>query len=475
MKADVLATQLLREYATRSLRNFVGVFWPVLENDRPIAWGWALDAMCEHLEAVSRGEITRLVINVPPGSMKSLLVSVMWPAWEWACGRPNLKFIGVAHNTQLSARDARKMRRLVQSPEYRSLFPRVELTRDQNSKINFETTAYGQRACMAFRNMTGERGDRVIIDDPMTVEDAFSRAAIEEAGRIFNETVPSRVNDNKSAIVMIMQRIHESDPAAIALSDPAYEKLIIPMRWDSKFVNNTQRFTDPRTGGPEGVLFFPERFDVAAVEALERRLGPYGSASQLQQQPAPRSGGYLDPSNIVVVPDGSILPQLRLCRGWDLAATEGAGDYTVGALVGIHDETGRVYLLDVVRGQWGSAKVDATIKRVAAMDGPLVEQSLPIDPGAAGKRAADQYSIALTGYAVHTSRETGDKMTRARPLSSIVQDGRFHVVCSPDMARPVLDEFAAAPVGKHDDTIDAISRALNRLTETAAFQLTGLL
>ena len=286
MKADVLATQLLREYATRSLRNFVGVFWPVLENDRPIAWGWALDAMCEHLEAVSRGEITRLVINVPPGSMKSLLVSVMWPAWEWACGRPNLKFIGVAHNTALSARDARKMRRLVQSPEYRSLFPHVELTKDQNSKINFETTAYGQRVCMAFRNMTGERGDRVIIDDPMTVEDAFSRAAIEEAGRIFNETVPSRVNDRKSAIVMIMQRLHESDPAAIALSDPAYEKLIIPMRWDSKFVSNTKRFTDPRTGGPDGALFFPERFDAAAVEALERRLGPYGSASQLQQRAA---------------------------------------------------------------------------------------------------------------------------------------------------------------------------------------------
>ena len=147
----------------------------------------------------------------------------------------------------------------------------------------------------------------------------------------------------------------------------------------------------------------------------------------------------------------------------------------MGARVGIHDETGRVYLLDVVRGQWGSAKVDATIKRVAALDGPLVEQSLPIDPGAAGKRAADQYAIALTGYAVHTSRETGDKMARARPLSSIVQDGRFHVACPAEQARPVLDEFAAAPVGKHDDTIDAISRALNRLTETAAFKLEGLL
>lgn len=472
---DDITTQLLREYATRSLRNFVGVFWPTLENDRPIAWGWALDAMCDHLEAVTRCEVTRLVINVPPGSMKSLLVSVMWPAWEWACGRPQTKIIGVAHNTMLSGRDARKMRRLVQSQEYRDLFPHVELTKDQNSKLNFENTAHGQRVCMAFRNMTGERGDRVIIDDPMTVEDGFSRAAIDEAARIFNETVPSRVNDQKSAIVMIMQRVHESDPAAIALSDPAYEKLIIPMRWDSKFMNNTPRFTDPRTGGPDGALFFPERFDAKAVEALERRLGPYGSASQLQQQPAPRSGGYLDPSNIAVVPEGSIMPQLRLCRGWDLAATEGAGDYTVGALVGIHDDTGRVYLLDVVRGQWGSAKVDATIKRTAAMDGPLVEQSLPIDPGAAGKRAADQYSIALTGYAVHTSRETGDKMTRARPLSAIVQDGRFVVACDPDMARPVLDEFAAAPVGKHDDTIDAVSRALNRLTETGRYTLEGLI
>ena len=472
---DDIALQLLREYATRSLRNFVGVFWPVLENDRPVAWGWALDAMADHLEAVTRGEITRLVINVPPGSMKSLMVSVMWPAWEWAIGRPQTKIIGVAHNTALSGRDARKMRRLVQSQEYRDLFPHVELTKDQNSKLNFENTAYGQRVCMAFRNMTGERGDRVIIDDPMTVEDGFSKAAIDEAARIFNETVPSRVNDSKSAIVMIMQRIHESDPASIALSDPMYEKLIIPMRWDSKFPTETKRFRDPRDGGPDGVLFFPERFSADQVEALERRLGPYGTASQLQQQPAPRSGGYLDPSNIGVADRDTLPPNLRLCRGWDLAATEGGGDYTVGALVGLDDLTGKVYLLDVVRGQWGSARVDATIKRTAAMDGPLVEQSLPIDPGAAGKRAADQYAIALTGYAVHTSRETGDKMTRARPLSSIVQDGRFVVACDPDMARPVLDEFAAAPVGKHDDTIDAVSRALNRLTETNRYNLEGLI
>jgi hypothetical protein len=314
---DDIALQLLREYATRSLRNFVGVFWPVLENDRPVAWGWALDAMADHLEAVTRGEITRLVINVPPGSMKSLMVSVMWPAWEWAIGRPQTKIIGVAHNTALSGRDARKMRRLVQSQEYRDLFPHVELTKDQNSKLNFENTAYGQRVCMAFRNMTGERGDRVIIDDPMTVEDGFSKAAIDEAARIFNETVPSRVNDSKSAIVMIMQRIHESDPASIALSDPMYEKLIIPMRWDSKFPTETKRFRDPRDGGPDGVLFFPERFSADQVEALERRLGPYGTASQLQQQPAPRSGGYLDPSNIGVADRrtcgcavaGTLLPQ----------------------------------------------------------------------------------------------------------------------------------------------------------------------
>lgn len=471
--ADTLRVAVLREFCGRSLANFSKAMWSTLEPGRPLAWGWALDAMCEHLEAVTRGEITRLVINVPPGSMKSLLTSVLWPAWEWSLGKTRNKYLGVAHNTTLSGRDSRKMRLLVRSPLYRELFPHVQLAADQATKLNFATTDHGGRVCMAFRNMTGERGDRVIIDDPMTVEDGFSAAAIEEAARIFNETVPSRVNDDKSAIVMIMQRIHENDPAAIALADPSYERLIIPARYESTRNYNTSRFTDPRTGGPEGALFFPERFSEEATQALERRLGPYGAASQLQQVPAPRSGGFLDPTSIVVSDD---LPTMDSCvRGWDMAATEGGGDYTVGALVGRVGD--KYYIMDVVRGQWSAANVDKRVVQTAAVDGWQVEQSLPIDPGAAGKAVADRWPSMLPGSPVHTSRESGSKEQRARLLSSVVTDGRLVLSSSipDDVARSLINEFAAFPAGAHDDIVDAVSRAMNRLSEHSGFNIQGLI
>lgn len=128
----------------RSLAWFARAMWPVLES-APIKWGWALDVMCRHLEEVTAGNITRLVINVPPGSMKSMLVNVLWPAWEWGPkAMDHHRFLSVAHNMPLSVRDAKKLRRLVISDQYRRLWPHVQLTADQNGKSNFDTKRYGE-------------------------------------------------------------------------------------------------------------------------------------------------------------------------------------------------------------------------------------------------------------------------------------------------------------------------------------------
>lgn len=476
MDIDNIKYAVIREASRRSLADFVRIFWRTLEPTADLKWGWYLDVLCHHLELVSKGEITKLVINVPPGSMKSLMVSVMWPSWEWAVIDPSLQIIGVAHNTQLSSRDSKKMRRLVESDLYRKCFPHVKLAKDQNSKLNFETTKFGQRWCVAYKNMTGARGDRVIIDDPLTVEDGMSKAAITEAARIFNETVPTRINGPKSAIIMIMQRIHESDPAACALADESYDRLIVPMEYDPSRNYNTKYYTDPRT--KEGELFFPERFGPETVQKLKERLGPYASASQLQQTPQPRTGGYLDASKIEVLPsiDPLLHQNLIKVRGWDLAATEGAGDYTVGALLGYDNDAGNVYILNIKRGQWNAADVDRMIKSTAVSDGKTVEQSIPIDPAAAGKRAADQYVTMLMGYPVHTSREEGSKEARARALSSAIHAKRVFLINN-GLTNTVLDEFNAFPVGSHDDIVDAVSRAFNRATEslTNTFDIQGLL
>ena len=126
-----------REYCRRSLGNFIRRAWPVLEPGQPYIHGWHMDAISSHLEAVTAGQITRLLINIPPGTMKSMSVGVFWPAWEWGPkGMPHMRFIGASHEEGLATRDNLKMRRLVQSEWFQSLWP-TALTGDQNAKTYF--------------------------------------------------------------------------------------------------------------------------------------------------------------------------------------------------------------------------------------------------------------------------------------------------------------------------------------------------
>jgi hypothetical protein len=134
-ETDLIAIE--REYCTRSLGNFAKRAWHILEPATDLKWGWAVEAICDHLEAVTRGDIYRLLMNVPPGTMKSLLTSVIWPAWEWGPkGMQSMRYLGTAHKQDLAVRDSTKCRRLIQSDWFQRLWP-IELTGDQNAKTGF--------------------------------------------------------------------------------------------------------------------------------------------------------------------------------------------------------------------------------------------------------------------------------------------------------------------------------------------------
>lgn len=211
--ADWLAIE--RELCKRSLAEFAKRAWHILEPATPLKWGWALDAICAHLEAVTRGEVHRLLMNVPPGTMKSLLTGVIWPSWEWGpAGMPEKRFLATAHKQDLAIRDNTKCRRLIQSDWYQTRWP-VPLVHDQNQKTKFENLATGFREAMAFNSMTGARGDRVILDDPLSADDANSEAALLASELSFLEALPTRINNDRSAIVVIMQRLHERDPRGV--------------------------------------------------------------------------------------------------------------------------------------------------------------------------------------------------------------------------------------------------------------------
>jgi len=462
--------ELDRAIARQSFAGFVRAAWHVLEPTSELKWGWSLDAICEHFEAVTNGEVKKLLINVPPGCMKSLLTGVLWPAWEWGPkGRPGLRYLGTAHKQDLGVRDNLKCRRLIQSEWYQERWP-MKLTSDQNAKTKFENEHTGFREAMAFTSLTGSRGDRVLLDDPLSVDHANSDADMKAAEITFTEALPTRVNNDESAIVVIMQRLNEKDTSGIILKrELGYVHLCLPMRFEAERKCTTSiGFQDPRT--VDGELLFPERFPEETVASLERTMGSYAAAGQLQQRPAPREGGMFKKAWFPIV--RAIPAGTRFVRGWDLAATEGAGDWTAGVKIG-RQKNGRFIIAGVARDRKATAGVEQMLVNTASQDGYMCEISIPQDPGQAGKAQASYYIGKLAGYTARATPESGDKETRAGPLAAQAEAGNVDVL-EGDWNETFFDEITVFPNGSFDDQVDGASRAFNALAESGKFDIEAM-
>lgn len=458
--ADLLNVE--RELCRRSLATFAQRAWHVLEPVAELKWGWALDAICQHLEAVTNGDITRLLMNVPPGSMKSLLTGVIWPAWEWGPrGMPEMRFLGTAHEETLAIRDNRKCRDLVKSDWYQRLWP-LELARDLDGKKEFGNVRKGFRQARSFTSMTGMRGDRVILDDPISADSANSDAALEEARLAFTETLPTRVNNEKSAIVVVMQRLNEKDVSGVikAMGLP-YVHLCIPMRFEPGHCCTTSiGWTDPRQ--VEGELMFPERFSEAQVSELETTLGSYGTAGQLQQRPAPRGGGIIKEAWFRYY---TVLPRLeyRMIHVDTAQKTEEQHDFSVLQCWG-RTITGEAALIDQLRGKWEAPEL-----LVQARAFWHKHRALPAG-GATLRAMAIEDKVSGTGLIQTLRRESvpilpvqrnKDKLSRGYDAAPFIESGNVLLPMDAPWLSDFLAEAAAFPGGAHDDQMDPMFDAIN--------------
>jgi len=473
-----------RELCANSLSSFVRLAWPVIEPGQPYVHGRHIDVMCEHLEAVTSGEIRRLLINVPPGTSKSTICGVFWPMWEWGPrDMPSMRFVGVAHEQTLGIRDNLKCRRLASSAWYQRLWgDRVAMTRDQNEKLNFENAATGFRQVATPSNITGRRGDRVILDDPLSAENANSESEREKVNLWFRESLPTRLNNpDRSAIVVVMQRLHERDVSGIILSEKlGYEHLMLPMRYEpERSCVTALGKADWRKD--DGELLFPARFSRETVDELEKTMGSYATAGQHQQRPAPRDGGLFQRSwfkPIGALPAGS----RRTVRAWDLAATKKTAtnnpDYTAGVRLSRGGD-GMFIIEGVQRFRGSPLEVDQAIMTTAAVDGLHTTIRLTQDPGQAGKAQAETFVRALAGYSVVVKLPTGDKATRASPAAVQAEAGNVRILVTGDPDRdawvePFLTEVCLFPAAAHDDQVDAFADALNELALGASYTLNNL-
>lgn len=524
--ADILAAE--KELCQRSFAYFVKRAWPVLEPSTQLKWGWAMDAICTHLQAITEGEIKNLLANVPPGSMKSLLVNVFWPAWEWGPrGLAHLRYIGVANEFNLAVRDSLKSRDLIKSKWFQRRWP-VNIRKDLDGKNNYGNDKTGVRWSRTFKNITGARGNRVLIDDPIGAEDANSITELRKSERIMLETLPTRVNDLATdSFVVIMQRLHELDPSGTILAkDLDYVHLCIPMEYEP----NRQYYTpvrprgyegdpimarkDPRTNTwhaegadipdevqkrialitprqvfdhdprqADGELMFPERFGPKEVAELKRTLGSYGAAGQLQQRPSPRGGGIIKEkwwSWYTIQP--KILWRLIFA---DTAQKEKQeNDFSVFQCWGMCDD-GRIALLDQIRGKWEGPELERNARsfwakhRAAQNVGPLrqmlVEDKVSgtgLIQGLARAKPPRDGNPAVPAIPIRGIQRDTDKISRAHSASPQIEAGNVLLPMEAEWVTDYVREFNDFPAGANDDqcdpTFDAIEKMLGGVVQAPA-------
>ena len=247
----------------------------MLEPATPFLQGLHVEAICQHLQAVTEGRIGNLIINVPPGHAKSLLTAVFWPAWVWIAN-PQTRWLFASYSAQLSVRDSLKCRRLIESDWYQQRWGhRYQLTSDQNQKHRFENDHTGYRiATSVGGSATGERADVVVVDDPHSVDQAESDAERRTAVEWFNGTMSTRLNDfTRGHKVVIQQRLHEADLTGDLLVKGDFELLCLPAEFEPERRCTTSiGWTDPRVQC--GELLWPDKVTAAH---LERSEGLFGS------------------------------------------------------------------------------------------------------------------------------------------------------------------------------------------------------
>lgn len=320
-----------REDCEEDLVDFVQGGWKYIDPN-PYVPGWHIEAIADHLRAVIDGDIRRLVINIPPRTSKSSIVSVAFPAWTWAQPKishtsgPGVQFLFASYAQSLSIRDSTKCRRLIDSPWYKDRWgKRIQLTSDQSTKIRFDNKQGGYRLATSVGGaLTGEGGSIIIVDDPHNAVEMESDLVRQNTLDWWDNSLSTRLNDPKrGAYIVIMQRLHEEDLTGHILSRDIGEwtHLCLPMRYEWERHSSTIiGWEDPRgcdeEGEPlvlvtedgirvprdeeaqrilqeerEGLLLTPERFGEREVRLLETQLGPYQAAGQLQQRPEPKGGG----------------------------------------------------------------------------------------------------------------------------------------------------------------------------------------
>jgi predicted phage terminase large subunit-like protein len=457
-----------------SLPKFMRWAWPIdPSHSRPLNWNWHLDVICDHLAACRAGDIRRLIINVPPRTLKSWTVSVAFPAWVWATD-PSVQFLVTSADKDVVMRDADMQRDLCRSPQYQDTFrPKWNFrggidNSQQAAKGYYRNSFGGHRISKPMGTKgTGHNADYVIFDDPLDPADAFSdKAALAQHSINAKQRFMTRLNDaDLGVVILIMQRLHEIDLAGVFLADGGWEHVYLPAEYEGRKVYSVLGDYDPRT--EPGELLFPKRLHQPFLDEKKVELGSRGYAGQFQQNPAPAAGAIILKKWIEYWSD---LPDLSYTIGsWDctFGSKTSDADFVVGQTWGV-DADGKCYLLDQCRLKMTVPEMIEAIKEQYRIWPGM--RAVVVEKKAAGKEVIKTLETEIWGLDPYDPKDQS-KEQRLQATAPMWEQRRIHLPHPLEakglegtnygwVSEDYLPELLMFPGSRHDDQVDATSQAL---------------
>ncbi len=481
--------QQTAERCRRSFFFFMRTFWDQVSTDTP-SWNWHIPYLCAQLmkeaNRVANNEPRQFdtIINIPPGTTKSVTCSVMFPVWCWINWHW-IRFITASYSGALSLELAEYSRDLVRSQKFKQLFPEIVIKQDKDTKSNFriekrvfdnegreiERLLGGNRYSTSVGGtLTGFHGHILIVDDPLNPSQAISETELKSANHWIDNTLSTRkINKAVTPTILIMQRLHQNDPTGHLLEKK--KDKIFHICLPGEITNYADKVQPPALLSQyvDGLLD-PKRMPWCVMKDMESDLGQYGFAGQIGQNPTPPGGAMFKVDNFQILDNlpsvqEDILNTVVLqVRYWDKAGSQGKGAYTVGVKMA-KLKSGKFILLDVKRGQWSTENRERIIRSTAEADGPSVLIYQEQEPGSGGKESAEATIMNLAGFTCYADRPTGDKVYRADPYSVQVNNGNVILLRS-DWNHAYIEEHKYFPFGTYKDQVDASSGAFNKLRQT---------
>jgi predicted phage terminase large subunit-like protein len=440
--------------------------WPVLSPGTPFLSNWHIDAIAEYLYACTLGQIRRLIINMPPKSLKSTLVSVMWPTWCWGpLNQPGTRWMFASYSERVSTRDSLARRTLLTSQWFLNHWgSRVKLIAEQNQKTLFQNKARGHMLATTMGGQgTGLGGQVLVLDDPHDTEKIISEKERERALHNFDHKLYTRLDDRKAGvIVLVMQRLHTKDLSGHLLEGAGrerWEHLCIPMEAPARkvYIFPVSKKQHVRE---EGDLLNPAREGPAEIEEHKERLGSLGYAGQFQQRPVPEGGAIFKSSYFKLWPEGKDrdlgLPKfIRIVQSWDTAIKSSeTNSYSVCTTWGEVDYF--FLLLHVWRKHVEFPEMLHAMRELAAQWNP---DAILVEDKSSGQSAIQELrrsTLSVIAISVDT-----DKIARARAAAPTAEAGKIWIMRDAPWARLYLDELCNFPKSEFTDQVDSTTQFIN--------------